>query len=120
MGAIGFLIDTGILLLLVNYNCNPYIARLVSFTIAATFTWGLNRSFTFNTQRKPTSLEWHHYLAIMAVGAFINNAAYAVTIFLIGHGTWQYVTGIMLGAILSLLFNFTGGKRLYTQQNNLT
>jgi putative flippase GtrA len=48
VGAAGFLIDAGMLLLLANVlGVNIYVARLLSWLAAATFTWLLNRTLTF-------------------------------------------------------------------------
>ncbi len=48
VGAVGFLVDAGVLTALVNgLGANPYAARAVSFPAAVTATWWLNRRWTF-------------------------------------------------------------------------
>ena len=47
MGAVGFLVDGGLLYLLVAQGMSPHLARLLSFSVALTTTWALNRAWTF-------------------------------------------------------------------------
>ena len=51
-GVGGLVVDTGIVQLLVGLaNWNPYLARVPSFLLAATFTWWWNRHYTFAARR---------------------------------------------------------------------
>jgi putative flippase GtrA len=113
VGAIGFFVDVGILLLLTSQALNPYVARIVSFLFAATCTWLMNRVFTFNTPHKTTFREWQHYILIMSVGSIANYVVYALFIYFVGRGEWQYVLGVALGSLPGLCINFIGSRRLY-------
>jgi putative flippase GtrA len=57
--------------------------------------------------------EWRHYILIMAIGGLMNNAVYALIIYLLGYDQWQYVLGVALGSLSGLCINFLGSKRLY-------
>ena len=49
VGGIGFLVDAGILGLLVHgFGADPLLSRLLSFPCAMTVTWYLNRRVTFS------------------------------------------------------------------------
>ena len=49
VGAIGFLIDAGCLtVLMTGFDFDPYSARAISFTIAVTTTWYMNRRWVFD------------------------------------------------------------------------
>ena len=49
VGAVGFLVDVGVLYAMHGLGLDLYTARVVSFLAAATFTWLGNRFFTFGT-----------------------------------------------------------------------
>ncbi|HEV2622258.1 MAG TPA: GtrA family protein [Frateuria sp.] len=80
-GAIGLLVDAGTVQALVAWaHWNPYVARVLSFLLAATATWAWNRHRTFADRasgRSPLT-EWLHWLGLMGVGALVNYALYVV------------------------------------------
>ena len=48
VGTIGFIVDAGVLAVLVHgYGQGNYSSRMVSFAVAVTVTWLLNRTFSF-------------------------------------------------------------------------
>lgn len=52
VGAVGFVVDGGILTLMMSRGHAPFESRLVSFTFAVTATWALNRTWTFSRTRR--------------------------------------------------------------------
>ncbi len=82
MGGIGgLLIDAGIVQMLVSFgHWNPYLARVLSFLLAATFTWWWNRRYTFAARDSGRSAraEWLHWMALMSAGAVVNYGVYAL------------------------------------------
>jgi putative flippase GtrA len=113
VGGAAFFVDAGLLVALTAAaGLDPYVARVISFLAAATFTWGLNRSFTFEVRRKPTGSEWAAYVALMSLGAAVNYGAYAAAI------TWWTLArdhlwiGVALGSIAGLGINFVTSRRL--------
>ena len=113
-GAAAYAVDAGVLMALVSLvGMNPYAARVISFLAAATFTWWLNRRYTFEVKRRPTRAEWMAYVALMAIGAAVNYATYAAAI------TWWPLArshlwlAVALGSIAGLGINFASSKRLF-------
>src|SRR4051794_15511124 len=49
VGSIGFLVDAGILILIVKSGVNVHPARMASFAVAVCVTYALNRRFTFKS-----------------------------------------------------------------------
>ena len=93
VGAVGFVVDAGLLHLLLIWGLGPYSGRVVSFLAAATMTWILNRSFTFRRDSPSTADpapmhsaamhpagEWLAYLGVMVVGGMANYGTYAVAV----------------------------------------
>lgn len=113
VGTTGFLIDAALLHALLATGMGPYAARVPSFVAAVTWTWLLNRSFTFRAPRhEAMGGEWAAYIRLMLIGAGLNYGVYAVAL-------WQSllvrewpVIGVALGSIAGLLVNFFNSRRL--------
>ena len=77
VGATGFVIDCGLLTLLVEYNFAILPARLLSFACAVTVTGLLHRQFTFpNSKEAPGPLQAKRHLIVQCLGAFVNLALF--------------------------------------------
>ena len=80
VGGIGFLVDAGILTLLVNgFTWHHYAARAVSFAAAVTSTWALNRQWVFG-KTSDTRREFTLYFLIQVIGATINLGTFVLVI----------------------------------------
>ena len=112
VGANGFVVDAGIVQILVReFSINPYGARVVSFLAAATTTWGFNRRYTFaghgsGSRRR----ELFRYLVAMAGGFALNYGAYAALV-----ATWPLVRqwpaiGVAAGSVAGAALNFLTSK----------
>ena len=80
-GVLGLLVDATIVQALVTAaGWNAYLARVLSFLLAATVTWWWNRRYTFAGRRsnRPAHAEWLHWLGLMSVGALVNYGVYAL------------------------------------------
>ena len=111
-GAIGFVIDAGIVQLLVRESgMNPYGARVLSFLAAATTTWCFNRRYTFAGHGGASRRrELARYLIAMAFGFVLNYGAYALCV-----ATWPLVRswpaiGVAVGSVAGAVVNFLTSK----------
>jgi putative flippase GtrA len=114
-GVGGLIIDAGIVQLLVGVaGWNPYLARVFSFLIAATFTWWWSRHFTFAARQSNRSAhaEWMHWMALMSVGAAINYGVYAVLLmnFPLLH-RWPAI-GAAAGSAVAASVNFAAARKM--------
>lgn len=114
-GLIGLVIDGGIVQMLVaGAGWNPYLARVLSFLIAATFTWWWSRHYTFATRQSNRSVhaEWLHWMGLMSVGAVINYGVYVVLLmnFQALH-RWPAI-GAAGGSAVSAFVNFVLARRM--------
>jgi putative flippase GtrA len=114
VGTIGFLIDAGTLQLqLWAWDANPYAARVVSYLVAASVTWLLNRRYTFRvTGRSDLPGEWTRYVVLNAIGGGLNYATYAVALATLPLVARQPVLGVALGSAVGLVVNFTANRYL--------
>jgi putative flippase GtrA len=114
VGAAGFVVDAGSLHLVVHeLGVGLYTGRLMSYLTAATFTWALNRRYTFHAQRdhNPTR-EWLRFLAANAAGGLLNYTVYVVLISAFEIVARWPVIGVAAGSMAGLIANFVLSKRL--------
>ncbi len=112
-GVGGLVIDTAIVQMLVGLaGLNPYVARVPSFLIAATFTWWWSRNYTFVNRRSARSAhaEWLHWMALMSIGAAVNYGVYALLLmnFAVLH-RWP-AAGAAAGSVAAAFVNFAAAR----------
>lgn len=113
VGSIGFVIDAGVLQVLVaNTPLGPYSGRVVSYLVAATATWSLNRSYTFRTDHSPVDAksQWLMYVMVNGVGGGINYAVYGLCIAQFAWMRDVLFLAVAAGSVAALLFNFVANK----------
>ena len=86
-----------------------YSGRLLSWLVAATFTWTMNRRFTFADSRPPLT-QWAKFLAANAVGGIVNYGVYAGLVTFNPLVAVYPVIGVGAGSIAGLAFNFSASK----------
>jgi putative flippase GtrA len=120
VGGIGFVVDAGLLHLLLLADFGYYGGRLVSFLAAATTTWILNRSFTFRREGAPAggpdrahpAGEWLAYIGLMVVGGLVNYGTYAAAIEASDLVRAHPALGVALGSIAGMALNFWSAKTI--------
>jgi len=109
-GAFGFLVDAGVLhLLLTRWNTNLFLARGFSFTCAATTTWMINRVVTFAaTHGHPRRLlaEWAAYLVASLGGGCVNYAVFVLAVHLSSALYAAPTIAVAIGTLAGTAFNF--------------
>jgi putative flippase GtrA len=112
VGCAGFVVDAGVLSLVLWLGADHYTGRVVSYLAAATFTWALNRNYTFRAQRGTRLVgEWGRFLAANAVGGVINWVTYAILVASSAAVFAHPVIGVAAGSLAGLVVNFTLSRR---------
>ncbi|MFL9963451.1 GtrA family protein [Paraburkholderia sediminicola] len=110
-GAIGFVVDAGVLYAALALGCGPYVGRVISFISAAFVTWQINRRITFApNQHVSLWREWCQYLAAMSLGGVCNYGAYAAALHLLPHGAASPLLAVAVGSIAGMFVNFATAK----------
>lgn len=106
-GAVGFVVDAGVLYLLKPF-LGLYIGRLVSFVCAALTTWVINRRLTFNRRASGLTLrqEFMRYLGLMLGGGVVNYTSYALLVYFVDFVARQPVWGVAVGSCAGMLVNW--------------
>jgi putative flippase GtrA len=113
VGALGFVVDVTVLYAAIHLaGFGPIAARLISFLAAATFTWSLNRRFTFGASQAHRVVEWSRFLLANAVGQGVNLGVYALVLWLLPAGFWSPLVAAAFGSLSGLLFNYGSSRSL--------
>ena len=111
-GVIGFIVDAGVLqLLVVGLAWDRYSGRLISFLCAATATWLFNRHYTFRGPRRHSLFgEWARYVFAMSGGFTCNYTAYWLCVYFFNFdGPWL-IPAVAAGSVAGLGVNFMASR----------
>jgi putative flippase GtrA len=107
VGAVGFVVDAGIVVAIVTLaNVQPLAARITSFLVAATVTFVLNQRFTFRLGGGFSVARWSYYLTTTAIGACINVGVYQLWLSHVVATPCQLVIGTALGSLAAMVINY--------------
>jgi len=112
VGAAGFLVDAGALMLALHgLGLGLYGGRVFSYLCAATFTWICNRRFTFAAASSGAPLtQWLRFLGANAIGGAVNYGVYAAIVTYTAAGAAWPVAAVAAGSVAGLAFNFAASK----------
>lgn len=117
-GGSGFVIDVGVLYLLMLYTpLGPFTARIVSIGCAMASNFMVNRTFTFGASGRHVVAEGARYSSIALVGAGLNYLIYAglLLAFPALAPFWATFVAVGVVAVFSYLgyarFVFGGGEK---------
>ncbi|MDE1149517.1 MAG: GtrA family protein [Azospirillaceae bacterium] len=124
VGVGGLLMDMAALWVAMNLlGLGPHSAGFFSYFVAASFTWWLNRTFTFRgASRRAALRQWAKFLAANAVGGVVNLATYNLIVWLEAPAfavallpwlptLWPYLAK-GAGSVAGLGFNFVLSRML--------
>lgn len=113
VGSIGFVVDGGILLLLEGLaGWPPLAARLLSFPIAATATWLLNRTWTFKEGRAlPPRRQYTLYLLIQLAGGALNFSAFVALIQIPVFRAWP-IAALAIASVAAMSVTYILSRRI--------
>jgi putative flippase GtrA len=113
VGTIGFVVDAATLVALRD-GLGVYAARLVSFVVAVTATWLLNRSVTFKERETGVGIwqEYARYFGLMIAGGLVNYATYSLLVWKFDQSPLWLVVYVGAGSIAGLLVNYLSASKL--------
>lgn len=121
VGAVGFVVDGGLLWALTAHGMDAYVARAISFPVAVVVTWLLNRNWTFRATRAGSRRrQFGRYLGVQITGSLTNYAVYAVWLMLAGTAQTMILTGFVFGSAVGAVVNFIGARHFAFQPNTTT
>lgn len=112
VGAVGFAIDTAVVYAL-RARFGLYGAGMVSYVVAASCNWALNRAWTFRGQGAgPAHRQWARFMAANLVGFVLNRGAYAIMVTWVPLCARQPVFAVAAGAVAGMFVNFALSRRV--------
>lgn len=112
VGAAGFLVDVAALYGAFAMGLGLYSGRVVSYLSAATFTWAVNRRFTFAARTPPSFTEWLRFVLANTSGGMVNYLTYAALVTW-GSGPLSHpAPAVACGSIAGLVVNYIASSRL--------
>lgn len=111
VGAVGFVVDGTVLLLLVHaLGASKVWSRVPSFMIAVTATWWLHRHYTFGfgNENAPSIREWSRFVLANALGNGFNLCLYWM---LVGMLRWEPIAALTAASAIAVGINYTASAR---------
>lgn len=114
VGGVGFLVDGGGMMTLNSlYSWPPLEARLLSFPLAVTVTWLLNRQWTFrHGEVRASHKRYGYYVLVQVIGMLINLGVFAILVHLFAEMAAFPIVALAVAAIVSLGFTYTMSKHV--------
>lgn len=110
VGAIGFVIDAGLLTTLHNGGgLDPFSSRLISISVSAFTTWRLNRSLTFGASDLSQANEGLRYALVAAATAGFNYLVYVLL--LLGFLGMPPIAAAIAATLAAMFFSYAGYSR---------
>ena len=113
VGATGVVVDSAVLLLALRLGFGPYGGRVLSYLVAATTNWALNRAWTFREggAAMGRAQQLGRFLLVNLVGFVANYGTYALLLNTVPSVREQPVIGVAAGALVGMAGNFALSRR---------
>ncbi len=109
VGGTGFIVDTGLTLLLIHRGIDPFTSRVFGIMFAMITTWRLNRALTFGASRTSQTSEGARYFIVAILAAILSYAIY--TALLLSLSGFPPALAIIVAVGTTTLFSFLGYSR---------
>lgn len=112
VGGMGFIVDTAVVYA-TRGLVGLYWAGAIAYPVAATFTWAVNRFWTFRGAGTGSArAQWMRFLAVNLVGFVLNRGAYFTLISVSDLCVAHPVIAVAAGAGAGMFTNFALSRRL--------
>jgi putative flippase GtrA len=108
VGTAGFIVDSAVLMAGIALGLGPWIGRAVSYLVAATTTYLLNRAWTFRgmAREAPVVRQWATFVLVNLVGFAANYGTYAALVAGVPLVARHPVLGVAAGSLAGMTWNF--------------
>lgn len=113
VGIVGFCVDAGLLLAAVGLGVPPLAGRLLSWLVAASTTFALNRVVTFgDAAAAPVWRRWLLFLAANGLGGAVNYGVFGLVLGTAAPTGPRLVAALAAGTLAGLVLNFWLSRRV--------
>ena len=113
IGVVAFLIDVVVFQAVLSLSsASLYAARAVSFVVATSAAWWLNRTFTFrDAENARPDLQWARFFAANLVGGSVNYITFVLMLAIVPLAAVYPLLALAAGSLCGVAFNFTAYRR---------
>ncbi len=113
VGTVGFVVDAFVLTVGLRAGTGPWLGRALSYVVAVTVTFSLNRAWTFRTadRSRPVTQDWGLFALVNLAGFACNYGTYAALIAGVPLVREFPVLGVAAGSLAGMAGNFLLSKR---------
>jgi len=113
VGTAGFLVDALVLTIGLHAGAGPWLGRALSYVVAVSVTFSLNRAWTFRAadRSRPMAQDWGLFALVNLVGFACNYGTYAALIAGVPLIREFPVLGVAAGSLAGMAGNFLLSKR---------
>jgi putative flippase GtrA len=114
VGVVGYGVDTAALYAALHYlYLDPYSGRILSYLVAATATWFLNRNLTFRGKSEGSILQqWLHFLVLNLGGFILNYLTYSTLVTFSSLFARELWLAVAAGSLAGMIANYWVAKRM--------
>ncbi len=110
-GGTGFVVDAGVLFLLISFTpIGPFVGRVISIAVAMACTWLINRSRTFGKSDRHVAAEGARYAMVGIASALFNYGVYSGCLLM--FPTLWPVFATAISSVAAMAFSYLGYSRL--------
>jgi putative flippase GtrA len=112
VGFVGFVVDTAVIYA-TRFWLGLYGAGVLSYLLAATVTWSLNRAWTFRGRSTGRAhRQWMLFLLANLGGFVLNRGTYAALVTFVPICAEQPVLAVLAGVAVAMFLNFHLSRKL--------
>lgn len=114
IGSLGFAVDTATVYAAhFGLGLGLYAAGALGFLVAATFTWAMNRRFTFpEAQSQARGRQWARFVATQTLGFLVNRGTYAGLVASVALAREHPVLAVAAGSLAGMALNFVTARAI--------
>jgi len=111
IGTGGFVVDSLVLYAALYLGLGLYAGRGVSYLTAVTFTWALNRRYTFEQSANSGHFaQWRRFALSQLSGAAINLGVYSGLVRMSPFCAAYPVIGVAIGSLMGMMVNYAAAR----------
>ena len=108
-GGIGFIVDAGVLYLLLRAGLDPFTGRVFAIAAAMASTFVINRTFTFGASGRSLASEGARYSSVGIASALLNYLVYSGALLMMP--ALSPFLALCAGSAAATAFSYTGYSR---------
>jgi putative flippase GtrA len=112
VGSLAFFVDAGVFTILDTLGAGTLASRCVSILASVTFTWYLNRTYTFRTTKPASFFEFLSYLGGLQIGLLTNFSTFFLVLYLSDTASAYPIIALAIATLAGMTINFMVSRRI--------